>query len=137
ILARGSAAESDFVAFRHGSKGTLQVGTYQSVGARLLPRLLPKFAYEWPEVEVRLVEGLIDAQLLKMVETGDLDLTFTTFPTPPGPFQSLQLLKDPYVLTTPKDSPLPRSRSSVPLRGLDDHGLLGVATCRAEGRGRC
>ena len=45
---------------------------------------------------MRLVEGLIDAQLLKMVETGDLDLTFTTFPTPPGPFQSLQLLKDPY-----------------------------------------
>src|SRR6059058_1637461 len=44
ILARVSAAESDFVAFRNGSKGTLQVVTYQSVGARLLPRLLPKFA---------------------------------------------------------------------------------------------
>jgi molybdate transport repressor ModE-like protein len=132
ILARVRAAESDFAAFRNGTKGTLHVGTYQSIGARVLPRLLPKFASDWPDVEVRLVEGLADAQLLKLVETGDLDLSFTTFPTPPGPFESLRLLEDPYVLTVARKAPFGRSRRAVSLRELHELRLLGIATCRAE-----
>ena len=132
ILSRVRAAESDFAAFRNGAKGALQVGTYQSIGARILPRLLPKFASQWPDVEVRLVEGLADSELLTMVETGELDLTFTTFPTRAGPFQSLRLLDDPYVLVTARDAAFARTRRTVSLRDLDELRLLGIATCREE-----
>ena len=76
ILARVKAAESDFSAFRAGIKGVLRVGTYQSIGARILPSVLPKFATEWPGIEVQLVEGLPDQLLLTMVESGELDVTF-------------------------------------------------------------
>jgi molybdate transport repressor ModE-like protein len=132
ILARVRAAETDLTAFRNGTKGWLRIGTYQSIGARILPRLLPQFAAEWPDVEVRLIEGLSDAQLLAMVETGELDVTFTTFPTRPGPFESMKLLEDPYVLATARHSTFDYSHRNVSLRSLGDLRLLGIATCRAE-----
>jgi molybdate transport repressor ModE-like protein len=131
ILARVRAAESDFAAFRDGAKGTLRVGTYQSIGARLLPRLLPRFASDWPDVEVHLVEGLPDERLLEQIESGELDLTFTTFPTSPGPFESLQLLDDRYVLTIARDAPLAQRRF-VTVRELNQLKLIGIATCEAE-----
>ena len=43
IVARLQAAQADMAAFSEGSAGTLRVGTFQSVGARVLPRLLREF----------------------------------------------------------------------------------------------
>jgi DNA-binding transcriptional LysR family regulator len=132
IVARVRAAESDFAAFRKGTTGTLRVGTYQSIGARVLPRLLPRFALSWPGVEVRLAEGLSDAALMQKVETGELDLTFTTFPIPAGALDGLRLLEDPYVLTVARESRLARLQRPIALRELNEVKLLGVATCEAE-----
>jgi DNA-binding transcriptional LysR family regulator len=132
IIARVHAAESDFSAFRNGTKGSLRVGTYQSIGARVLPRLLPRFASDWPDIEVQLAEGLTDAQLLKLLETGELDLSFTTLPAPPGPFEAVHLLEDPYVLVVPRDTPLGRRQRPIAVREAGDFKLLGVATCQAE-----
>jgi DNA-binding transcriptional LysR family regulator len=81
---------------------------------------------------VRLVEGLSDAELLAMVEAGGLDVTFTTFPTTPGPFESLRLLEDPYVLSIGRDATFRSSHRDVSLRDLGHTRLLGIATCRAE-----
>ena len=41
ILARVKAAEADLGALADGSAGSLRLGIYQSVGARVVPRLLP------------------------------------------------------------------------------------------------
>ena len=44
IVARLDAARADMAALAEGAAGTLRVGIYQSVGARIVPRLLPNAA---------------------------------------------------------------------------------------------
>jgi len=97
------------------------VGSYQSVGQRIVPGLLREFAAAWPQVEVRLEERATDTELLDLVERGDVDLTFGIRPLRQGPFDSVELIRDPYLLVVPANSPLgaggrpPRVRE---LRGL-------------------
>src|ERR687883_137024 len=42
----------------------------------------------------------------KLVERGELDLTFSDLPLDEGPFDAVELLRDPYVLVVPSDSDL-------------------------------
>jgi DNA-binding transcriptional LysR family regulator len=132
ILAHVRATQADLEAFATGTTGSLKVGIYQSIGSRVLPRLLPRFVRRWPAIEVQLVEGLPDSALLLMLAAGELDLTFTTFPVKPGPFEAARLLEDPYVLAIAADSPLPSSRRPVSVSDLRDYKLLGAATCQSE-----
>src|SRR5216117_2768747 len=76
IVARLEAAQADLAAYSEGSAGTLRVGTFQSVGARVLPRVLLEFASEWPLVTIQPAESTDDSELLGFVERGELDLTF-------------------------------------------------------------
>src|SRR5437667_6858081 len=113
IVARLAAAQADLSALSDGAAGVLRVGIYQSIGARVLPELMPRFRAAWPLVEVRLNERADDGELLGLVERGELDLTFSDMPLTAGPFESVELLRDPYVLLLPPDSPL-AERSSTP-----------------------
>jgi len=108
VVARLHAAQADLDALGAGTAGSLRIGVYQSAGARILPRVLRRFASEWPRVEVRATEE-DGGQLLALVERGDLDLTFTTLPLDGGPFAVAELLYDPYVLIVEADSLLASS----------------------------
>src|SRR5436309_4769823 len=80
IVAQLDAAEADMSALAEGAAGPLRVGILQSVGARILPALLRRFRDEWPRVEVQVHEEADVAELLRLVERGDLDLTFAELP---------------------------------------------------------
>jgi DNA-binding transcriptional LysR family regulator len=129
IVARLRAAQADYAAFTDGAAGMLRVGIYQSVGTRILPTLMRDFAAAWPRVEVRLTEDTADGRLLTLVERGDLDLTFTVYPLPSGPFESVELLRDPYLLLVSRTSPLCGARQPVGLRVLKDVPLIGPRMC--------
>src|SRR6476620_1499944 len=101
ILARVKAAEADLGALADGSAGSLRLGIYQSVGARVVPRLLPRYARDWPDVRVLPQESPTDAGLFELVERGELELSFADLPLHPGPFDSVELMNDPYVLVEP------------------------------------
>src|SRR5712692_8728285 len=88
IVAQLDAAQADMAAFAEGAAGPLRVGIFQSVGARILPGLLRRFREEWPRVDVQVHEEADVADLLRLVERGDLDLTFAELPLPEGPFES-------------------------------------------------
>jgi DNA-binding transcriptional LysR family regulator len=118
IVAQLDAAEADMAALAEGSAGPLRVGIFQSVGARILPGLLRRFREAWPRVEVRVREETSAADLLRLLEHGELDLTFADLPLPDGPFEWNEVLRDPYVLVVPKDDPLARRESAPPLRDL-------------------
>src|SRR5215213_10576994 len=92
------ATEADLIALADGAAGSLRVGIYQSVGTRILPRALRRYAREWPQVTVLPREAPTDAGLFELVESGELELTFADLPLPDGPFDYVELLRDPYVL---------------------------------------
>jgi molybdenum-dependent DNA-binding transcriptional regulator ModE len=80
IVARLSAAHTDFAALAKGAAGTLRVGTFESSGTRILPLVLRAFRRAWPKVDIRLTEAAKDDQLLSLVERGELDVSFAIFP---------------------------------------------------------
>ncbi|MEN3281334.1 MAG: hypothetical protein V7607_2474 [Solirubrobacteraceae bacterium] len=100
------AARADLAAWSAGSAGELRVGTYHTVGARILPRVIGRLAAAAPDVRVGLVERPDEGELLALVQRGELDLTFMLFPPAEGPFASVELLRDPFVLLVADGSPL-------------------------------
>ena len=118
IVAQLDAAEADMAALAEGAAGPLRVGIFQSVGARILPGLLRRFREEWPRVEVRVREETSAADLLRLLEHGELDLTFADLPLPDGPFEWHEVIRDPYVLVVPAADPLAQRETAPPLREL-------------------
>jgi molybdate transport repressor ModE-like protein len=131
IAARVAAAQADLTALGDGQAGTLRVGVFQSVGQRILPELMRRFMDSWPKVDVSLTESASDAELLGLVERGELDLTFADLPLVDGPFDFLELLRDPYVLVVPADSPLADRGAAPSLRELAQLDLIGHKNCRS------
>ncbi len=126
IAARVAAAQADLSALGDGEAGTLRVGVFQSVGQRILPTLMRRFLESWPKVEVTLTESADDRELLSLVERGELDLTFSDLPLVDGPFESVELLRDPYVLVVPAHSDV----ENPSLREIAHMDLIGHKHCR-------
>jgi DNA-binding transcriptional LysR family regulator len=131
IQARLLAAKADMSALEAGDAGRLRVGTFQSVGARVLPSLLRRFSEERPTVEIVLRETSDERELLELIERGELDLTFWTLPVAPGPYESVELLQDPYVLVVPAGSPLASLRRPPSLKEIALQPLIGFNHCTA------
>jgi DNA-binding transcriptional LysR family regulator len=127
IVSRLSAAQADMDALGAGEAGSLRVGVYQSVGEHILPELMRRFVEGWPLVEVTLEEAANDVDLLEHVERGELDLTFADLPLPEGPFEHVEVLRDPYVLVLPADADEPDELTLAAAAGLD---LIGFRHCR-------
>ena len=125
IVARLDAARADMAALAEGTAGTLRVGIYQSVGARLLPALVRRFRSQWPLVGVRVREESAAEDLLRLLEHGELDLTFADLPLREGPFEWAELLQDPYVLLVSAQSELASLDSAPSLREVAKLPLIG------------
>jgi molybdate transport repressor ModE-like protein len=131
IVARLAAAQADMKALAAGEAGPLRVGIFQSVGARLLPQLIRRFKQDWPRVSVQASEAAVDDDLLPLVETGELDLTFAELPLPEGPFDYQEMLRDPYVLLVAADSPLAERGTAPPTRELAKLPVIGWRSDRS------
>src|SRR4029078_10374808 len=121
-------ARADMAAFAEGAAGPLRVGIYQSVGARILPGLLRRFKQDWPRVEVSVREETDAADLLRLLEHGELDLTFADLPLREGPFEWAEVLQDPYVLLVSAHSELAKLEAAPSLREVAKLRLIGRRT---------
>jgi molybdate transport repressor ModE-like protein len=130
IVARLQAAQADLHALRSGEAGLLRVGTFQSVGARLLPDIMRRFRDQWPQIEVMLEER-DDAELADMVERGELDVAFVLPPFGDKPLETIELLRDPYVLVVANASSLARVKSPPTLAEIAAEPLIGFRACRS------
>ncbi|MEO7979404.1 MAG: LysR family transcriptional regulator [Sporichthyaceae bacterium] len=126
IVARLHAAAADVAAVRAGDKGILRVGTMQSIGTKVLPRLLRRYREEHPGIELLPQETWDLAELAAAVEDGRFDLSFAQLPLPEGPFEVRRVLDDPYVLLAPADAPEAGSES-VTLRAAARLPLIGYS----------
>jgi len=130
IVARLQAAQADLAALSSGEAGSLHVGTFQSVGVKVLPEVMRRFRAAWPDVQIELLESHLDGELCDGVERGDLDLSFVQLPIENPALESLELLRDDYVLVTSLDSPLAGGRRPPSLREIAEQPLIGYRTCR-------
>ena len=128
ITNRLQAARADLLAYAAGETGTLRIGVFQSVGTRVLPAIMARFAHVWPGIEVRLAEAP-DEGLWELVELGTVDLSFGTLPVPPGPFEAIELVRDPYVLVCASGSPFARTAPNPSLEVIGGQRLIGFKTC--------
>jgi DNA-binding transcriptional LysR family regulator len=131
IVAQLRAAHADVAAYRAGEVGILRVGTYQSVGTRLLPIVLRSFGGAWSRVEIQLTEDPRDERLLALVASGDLDLAFTAIPMLEGPFAGVELMRDPWMLLLSRDMPLAEKAEGIVLQDLIDQPMIGYRECRS------
>jgi len=134
IAARVAAAQADLTALDEGQAGTLRVGVFQSVGQRVLPELMREFRGSWPQVKVTLTESANDVELLELVERGDLDLTFADLPLTEGPFESVELMRDPYVLVVAASSELADRERPPSVREMCELELISHKHCRTVQR---
>jgi DNA-binding transcriptional LysR family regulator len=104
VLNRLGLAQAELHAIATGERGTVRVGTVQSVGTRVLPELLSRFRAQRPGVEFVLLESPNVTELLDAVAEGALDITFTDLADDPR-FEYRPMLEDPFVLVAPKGSP--------------------------------
>ena len=66
-----------------------------------------------------------------MIERGQLDLTFWTLPVGAEPYDSVELLHDPYVLVVPAGSPLAELKRTPTLKEIALQPLIGFNRCSA------
>jgi molybdate transport repressor ModE-like protein len=133
MLARAKALEADLAAATEAGGGSVRLGTYQSIGVHVLPALLPGLRAAFPQVDVHLRESASDFELLELVERGELDLSFCMLPVDDGPFATIELIADPYVLVAPRKSPLANGRR-LTIRDFAALPLIGFRSCRNDHR---
>lgn len=131
MLARAQAADADLRQLQDGGVGSLRLGVFPSVGARVVPPLLKRLAENWPQVDVRLVEDASDRLLLERVEAAELDLAFAMMPLGDGPFAAIEVLRDPYVVLLAADSPIAERRRAVSPRELSELPLISFRHSQA------
>ena len=133
ILARVGTAAADLRALETGDRGEIRVGTMQSVGTKILPRLLRRFRTDWPGIEVSFHEAHDCNELLRMVESGDLDLSFIELGVHGvAPLETRWLLDDPMVFVTPADAP-EAGRSWIGIEEVVGLPMIGIRnlSCQA------
>lgn len=81
---------------------TIRCGIVQSLGAYLLPLIVPELHKLRPKLALYMREGLPD-MLVRQLETGALDLLFFPLPLPGSEFESLPLFSEPIHVVTPHD----------------------------------
>lgn len=102
LLASVDSLSLDLDLFRTGSVGQLSVGTFQSVSATLLPRLVARVRDTYPSLDLQVRETDVDDELTEGLLNGELDVTFIVG-DPHEAFDSVHLIDDPFVLVARPD----------------------------------
>ena len=123
IAARVAAMGADLQALAAGEVGTLRIGVFQSVSAKLLPATLAAFRPGWPRIEIELRNAYDTAELATLVQSGEIDVAFADLITIGEPLAGRKLLDDPYVVLAPLGSPL-AGASCVDWPALDGADLI-------------
>jgi DNA-binding transcriptional LysR family regulator len=90
------------------------------------------FARRWPDVRLRPTEAPADLALYEAVERGEVDLSFVELPAPEGPFETTELMADPYLLVVSASSPL--AKRPITVADLREVPLVGHTECRGLAR---
>jgi DNA-binding transcriptional LysR family regulator len=102
----------------------VRVGAFQSVGATIVPALMPGLAERRPALEIELKQTISDDELFHLHDAGELDLMFAMLPLPEGPFAFTEFFAEPLIALVSAACPLARTGPSVTLRELASYPLI-------------
>ena len=135
ILDRLDMARAELSAIEHGSAGSLRVGTFQSAGARLLPKVLAAYRRRWPDISVSIHNEDKQGSLPDLVREGALDVAFVEASMVGDGLESTEVMVDRFVALVPPGHRL-ATRRSISLRDLDGEDFVDGAigdSCTAKG----
>jgi DNA-binding transcriptional LysR family regulator len=101
VLERMRLAQEDAERLIAGDAGRLTVGTFQSVSVKILPPVIGRVRSELPGLSLRCVESESLAELMALLERGEIDLTFGVNVTPDPAVEMSHLMSDPFLLVCP------------------------------------
>lgn len=84
--------------------GSVTIGSYPSVATNWLPRVIKKFHLAYPDIEIRVMEG-IHQEIDEWLRSYQVDVAFLTM-SPNLPYEWTPLALDPMVAILPPDHPL-------------------------------
>jgi DNA-binding transcriptional LysR family regulator len=131
IDTRLSDAKAEIDALARGTVAPLRVGTFESVGTRILPEIIGQFGELYPDVRVEVDDAVLDLELLRSLERGAYDLVFANLPLPSGPFETEVVLNDPWVLVCRADSDLAQQAEPPTLHEIGELSLVTFRSPRA------
>ena len=102
--------------------GPLRMGVIPTIGAYLLPKILPGVAEAHPDLQLYLREDMTD-RLLEQLDAGKLDLLLLAIDIDLGPVTTHALFSDPFVLAVPEDDTLAQ-RDEVRLSDIEGRNVL-------------
>jgi molybdate transport repressor ModE-like protein len=134
INARLNAAREDVTAIAAAGPETIRIGTFQSVSQTLLPQVVHQLTSSTPPLSASLREDPSVDHLARMLESGELDVAFVLLPVAAEEIETVEILRDPWLLVVRTDHPLVWQQRSVTATDLSNLPLVAfeqVPTQRA------
>jgi molybdate transport repressor ModE-like protein len=124
INARLNAAREDVSAVAFAGSGSIRIGTFQSVSQTLLPQVVRELTSASPRLSPSLREDPSVDRLVAMLESGELDVAFVLLPVASGEIETVEVLRDPWLLVVRTDHPLVWQQRSVTAADLSNVSLI-------------
>ncbi len=124
INARLNAAREDVSALTAAGPETIRIGTFQSVSQTLLPGVVHELTSSAPPVSASLREDSSVDHLVRMLESGELDVAFVLLPVSGEEIETVEILRDPWLLVVRTDHPLVWQQRSVTANDLSNLPLV-------------
>lgn len=122
LLDRVAATARAISRHHAGDGGHVDLGTFQSVSATVAPAILHELRARHPDIDLRLEQRQDHAELLELLESRTVDMTFTDADAADETaHEALELFRDPYVVIA-----RPGLLSDGPLRPADLDGSTAV-----------
>lgn len=122
INARLSAARADIEHLERNGVEGIRIGTFQSVSQTLLPGLVRKLTADG--TPLTLCEDIEVDHHVDMLRSGELDVAFVLLPVDDEGVETIELLRDPWVLVVRTDHPLVWKQRSATADDLSNVPLI-------------
>jgi len=99
--------------------GTLRLGLFPTLAPYLLPHVVPAIRARFPRLRLELAEEKT-ANLLHLLEDGELDAALLALPVNDERLASIQLFEEPFLLALPESHPLTQQKV------IDHEDLVGA-----------
>lgn len=119
--------EQIVASINHVVKGTIRIGTFTSVSAQWLPKIIRSFQKRYPLVEFELLDANY-ANIISWIIQGKLDCGFLTAPVSEE-LSFIPLMRDPMMVLMCKDHPLAEQKELTLETIIKEPFILPVKGC--------